>query len=490
MEDEVNIVWKVANVEEAVDLAERFQKVGRYSLFRGQTQNYPLCSSLCRLTDEKAAEADQQYYRFCSFLASTPGLEAISKHENATSAIAQHYGLPTNYIDFTTSPAVAGFFASDWTRNVAPAMESCIMCLDPEDLQAEFEALLPLGQPPFVLTLDVPDLWRLEAQQGVFLFCNASNLEEIYRVDRILFPYTGPYSKVSRPAIYPIRKSSLEILLDHFFLNERLREGAKHERGWITTYHHPEEGAWNDQVYASAPTVIESWRVEQLGEWLRMPAEPWPGFAATHTLRVDLRPHHCESPQSLDAVVRPLLAEGISKVERTQLTRFEITLESTNLHELQETLQTVWDGMRRLPYTESQCVTALARCVALWATTKKYSRFEHRPIQQWTSKEFHGEIIYVDFDTDDGAYSKAYVPRDWLERHVNPDLWQYAKPEYEDRMKDWAWRLRATRDPSRVFDFEDMVELFAAVIIPYQALFRQGMAIFYSPARLRSFGFA
>jgi hypothetical protein len=49
-------------------------------------------------------------------------------------AILQHYGIPTYYIDFSTDPAVAGFFSADTTTPPADG-HSVIYCLNTEKLK-------------------------------------------------------------------------------------------------------------------------------------------------------------------------------------------------------------------------------------------------------------------------------------------------------------------------------------------------------------------
>ena len=64
---------------------------------------------------------------------------------DAICAVAQHYGIPTNCIDFTTSAEVAGFFAAD-NANARPLSdESCILCLNTRDLKRFWRNMPPKG---------------------------------------------------------------------------------------------------------------------------------------------------------------------------------------------------------------------------------------------------------------------------------------------------------------------------------------------------------
>src|SRR6185436_19666248 len=111
---------RVANVDEAIDLATRWRDEGRYDWFRGQLRaEWHPYSSLMRLQlrDPKwEAPHLARIRRLHSWLRSTAGLTNLAEDAHAFMAIAQHYGIATHYLDFTTDPAVAGFFACDTVR--------------------------------------------------------------------------------------------------------------------------------------------------------------------------------------------------------------------------------------------------------------------------------------------------------------------------------------------------------------------------------------
>jgi len=51
--------------------------------------------------------------KFLGWTKATEGLEALASNDDAAIAVAQHYGFATHFIDFTTEPSVAGYFASE-----------------------------------------------------------------------------------------------------------------------------------------------------------------------------------------------------------------------------------------------------------------------------------------------------------------------------------------------------------------------------------------
>jgi FRG domain len=86
--------------------------------------------------------ADRRYKRLINWVSVGSMFGAVSQSD--TQALArrrapapilhiQHDGIPTNCIDFTTDPAVAGFFAADTKAPPTEGM-SCIYCLDTKNL--------------------------------------------------------------------------------------------------------------------------------------------------------------------------------------------------------------------------------------------------------------------------------------------------------------------------------------------------------------------
>jgi hypothetical protein len=219
--------YPATDVREAIRIAESFRAQGAYDWFRGQRADWPLKSSFARLRSHEEDSALERAERFIAWAQETPGLEELVKDVDATCAVGQHYGIATNYIDFTTSPEVAGFFATDNPSGRTASGNGCILCLNTSDLKA-FWKRLPADWPaPEFIEVKVPSLWRLAAQDGWFLFCGAENFEDIYDLDRIIFPHSEIDSILPRERVYPTSKSGLEVLLDQFFMGERLAAGTQ-----------------------------------------------------------------------------------------------------------------------------------------------------------------------------------------------------------------------------------------------------------------------
>ncbi len=96
-------VIRASDVREAVSIAMRLREEGRYDWFRGQVRNYPVVASLHRLPEAGKEAAIEKVGRFESWVHRTPGLEEVAADGvDAITAVAQHYGLPTPFVDFTT----------------------------------------------------------------------------------------------------------------------------------------------------------------------------------------------------------------------------------------------------------------------------------------------------------------------------------------------------------------------------------------------------
>ena len=91
---------------------------------------------------------------------------------------------------------------------------------------------------------------------------------------------------------------------------------------------------------------------------------------------------------------------------------------------------------------------------------------------------------------EDGAYAKAFASEKALLRAVRPDAVAVVDSAWRDvLLADAGGLLMAIPEPSRLFDFSLLADLFARELIPCQVHYRQfaNMAVF-SPARLRRFG--
>jgi hypothetical protein len=357
------------SIEEAVALAERLREERRYDLFRGQCENWPVVPTLARLNEEEVAAAKERLKLFFSWLQEQPELAALADRKDPAIvdqkyAIAQHYGLPTLFCDFTLEPRVAGFFASS-RKGSEGGGTSVIVCCNSEDLLSWCkQVFFPEMRLPEVLRIAVPNLWRLEAQAGVFLFLSAPNFESWYDFDRIAFP-KGSYNGIAAEDVYPTRRSRLEVLMDQYFRFEI--EVAQHDALMATHDLHVVASPGPEKMMQAClidgdPEPHDSW-IRASKEWRTYYVEKWsPGSEAT-------RLHICDDLRAAPAEVGEEVRERVLKfLGEREHARHEVVSLSSGTPEFKgfmERAQLLWDGVRSFPYSDEEIALALANMSVL-----------------------------------------------------------------------------------------------------------------------------
>ena len=84
------------NARDALEIANELKSKGKYDWFRGQPKNWPLISSLHRLSKLKSQQALERLARFTSWVNATKGLEDLASDPDQVLAVAQHYGIKTS----------------------------------------------------------------------------------------------------------------------------------------------------------------------------------------------------------------------------------------------------------------------------------------------------------------------------------------------------------------------------------------------------------
>jgi len=496
-------IFTVSDVDEAIDLASSFRRENRYDLFRGQVRSewlpYPSLMRLQMNNPEAWEKNDKpQIIRFCNWLQNTPGLEEISQDTDAIFAVAQHYGLPTHYLDFTTDPAVAGFFAAD-TESHEQNFESCILCLDSVDLLKMWKTLRRDPEDSLVpdialLRPNVANLWRLQAQAGVFLYVT-TNWEIYYPMDRIVFPYKGYPSFPTKSDIYPERKSQLEILLDQFFDNERKLEGSQRIRAWFDQISKNNPNVFsaeaNDQPLGYLPKYMKHGQIdlhkswESLGEWLQLSEE-----AHADVWRRDV-------PITVDFTLTPSelalrFANGARRaMERDRsLRKHSITwkVETSSNVVLRPTLSnglsTLWDGLRSLPCEDAEIAQALGNWLGLYVLG--YDLQTDVDARQSIFSQLLGPSIHVEFGAPDGSSAMGYVAISALQAALRSDLPEMLSVEVKDRVNDLHFLLQVITSPRHLFNFQRLAYVFVTQIGPSQMT--RSAPFVLNPARLGVFG--
>jgi FRG domain-containing protein len=455
-----------------------------------------LVRTLITEREDAVAEIQRRISRFLGWVSITPGLDHLTDDADQLCAIMQHYGIPTHYIDFSMDPGVAGFFAADCTTAPPTGTESCIYCLNSEDLTHFWKNIESIRDDAHcqVVTVDVSNLWRLQAQKGAFLYCDY-NWEIDYPMDRIIFPYTGYPSWPTQDMIYPSKKSSLEILLDQYFVVEQQSEASSVMREFIRELekktrrkiHHdvkptPKDGYHRQALKVQTLKQAPGWPENRKSPWLELKDERWDGVAPA-PMRVNLAA--ASDARDAGAKMRYAIARVLNLTPELRRRRIDWIPSGMRMSpgetqgELEHALSSLWNGMRGLPYTDDDIADAFATTVALYVSGIRKAIYNNQMAGQ-----ILGECFETEFCPVDGSTSRGYISKDSIRRAARKDLREILRDDIAaGDPKRW---LNAIFNPRFLFDFDRFCRVFAREVVPSQVLTRD--MVIYSPARLWIFG--
>jgi hypothetical protein len=497
------------SVKNAVAVAMRMKEEDGYDLFRGQQCAWPIVSSFRRLNLKEQSEAKSRLNQFINWAKKEPALLQYGFSSDQAIAVAQHYGIPTTFLDFTTDIEVARYFATehciglDGNGDRQPEL-SCIVAIKSDHLKAWVKERFQqagefLGSE--ILELDVPNLWRLEAQAGVFLVDDV--LLDDYPFVYLLFPASmSTEESRDRASVYPDERSDLELILDQWFLHEQASAGTRYVREEF------ERAGVALDVLGTDPT-------DGIGLKGIIRPEPHPSWSGSNEawLReaerfdaVQRRPNEVlkialSSGMDLQAV-RSLVTELLpseSLVDlRTRSVVWQCLVDGSAHPSTSEKLRRQWDSLRIDGYSEAQIVESFIMSISLaslqlglLAGWPKYdgSLGLGEDIEPLT-RLFDCDLL-VEF-TGLVGYSRAVVSatalhsavRDDVDLYLPADLYKHTGPSQSERMKQL---LIGIHRPSLLFDFHRFADLYVRQVIPMSVIFRPNLPV-YPVLHLETFG--
>lgn len=512
-------MWKkrVESIGDAIALAREFQMTYQYDWFRGQRHNWPLRSSLSRLSDIDQKDVLARLDRFFSWAHTTPGLESITRHVDNLLAVAQHYGLPTNFIDFTTDVSIAAFFA---THGAAEGDECCIKCLNTKYLEAYWQStwIAKSNKPTECLRLQVPNLWRLVAQRGTFLYCPYDEFERFYDgIFTILFPYSEPPEAPKSAEVYPERRSGLEILLDQYFAKENYIAFSNLMRKTVPSKclvfmdspvpansHQPECPYFSAEFFIKrrCPPQHESWNAAALSPWRQLKEEPLK--YVSEDIVWDFSIDWLADPNIVGMNARAYVATYLkaNPGARGHLVRcrFHATgnvPDNAPINGELKKIEHYWDGVRLFPYSNEEVAEGIGNCIALqlWfdRLRGRYSPDGDLGLTYKVANSSFGDSHDWRLISVNGTETVAFVSTRDLAKCVRSDIGRFLSPEYADLNpfnENWdglkiTMLFQALYAPSHLFEFRSFAGVFARQLLPYQVAFRS--VVIFSPAQLERF---
>jgi hypothetical protein len=480
---------------------------GAFDLFRGQPRCWPMRSTLCRLPDRAAQEAAMQ--RTNAFIVWAKAEPLLGQRINDTDdalAIAQHYGLPTPFIDITTDPRVAQFFALDQCAAGDDAIHgsrACIIAMQEKNMQDFFrQRWTPTYDAPGPETVRVAvgNLWRLEAQAGLFLADH--ELIDLYEFTYLTFPVLDDDApEYSRDRIYPEERSDLELTVDQYLYHEFATDASARLSAMLKDV---------------APNLLRSAEGDiglngvtappPLGSWssatsTRMDHSRYSQARRAHNHRLDLElPVGVEVAEWATEMATQKPDDNLLTSLRQRSAIIHVGHAENPRTSLGAVLERQWDAIREEPYSNDQAwdsvlCTALLFALRNGAVGVDESTSADVPTNGLAEAPREAYVAYggdllVEFATTVG-YNRALVNSRRLADCLRSDIDDYV-PEtiytncanLRDRM---AQLLIAIRRPALVFEFEPFADLYVKQVVPYSALFRPNFPLF-SVLRLNRFG--
>lgn len=202
--------YYIEKLSDYIDFIEKLDR--KFSLSRGQGKLYKLLPGALRKKDNKNIYSKQEIDEYLNefkmnaynFLENT--IE-IKEDELEWMLYAQHYGLPTRLLDFTSSHIISLMFAVEKAFEEEDSSEGVVYFLSPKDLNFKFSGALKIPQsmgelgqisgPVVVQSRKIHK--RVQAQNGVFAYFNHHDeaLDEIVDENILLKILIRPENKKS-----------------------------------------------------------------------------------------------------------------------------------------------------------------------------------------------------------------------------------------------------------------------------------------------------
>jgi hypothetical protein len=494
-----NTFWnhetRVSSLEEAITLACKWQMVGKYDFFRGQGRNWDLLSSIHRKKSQKLYERNFDRLKLLYLVAEdNPVLKEYIHNIDDFIAIAQHYGIATNFIDFTTDPSIAAYFATHSSANRVGEY-SCIICAKGKDCMriacwAEKMHVFNSPRPEF-LSLNIKNLWRLQAQKGHFLYTPFAGIENLYRFHRILFPYSKPFEGLKENDIYPIEKSSLETNLDYFFSAEREYNNMSRIIKWIKEENVSRLSRPNIFDYINLKSKPHySWRPKNSSPWHHNVEEHWNDIEKRTYLELLLpfsKVQNMKAVELVDLIGKKLDENSCrSTVARIKVKRTRMPFNKKLQDNIQKGVNLIWNGMRNLPYTNTEIALSISRFIIMYFQERFKDHSQYKP---WEI-----DTVYIGMSIGDGSHSNAHIGAQNILNAKRRNLNKYLNSEYQSICEDNPVALtQLIFEPKYLFSFKGFRQLFVSDAIPSQtvlAVTDKNPVIYFNPIQIKVFGLA
>jgi hypothetical protein len=319
-------------------------------------------------------------------------------------------------------------------------------------------------------------------------------------MDRILFPHLQPTSPPNRDRVYPLDKSALEQLLDQYFAVEQAADsnreminwtGEQRRRGRSAQFYHVQP--FPNGVYAPAfrdPNVLQPHR-----SWLSLEDQGWTAYpderfdvaiGETRDLVLDA---NLQSPGGLAKAIQLELQRVLESDRSVRSKAIDRVIKGSSAYlgpvKLSPMLRRAWNGMRRLPYADSDIAICFGRITLLVASKIDEQLLPSHRRDHLTG--LLGPVLQVAFGAGDGSGSQAWATIQGLTNCLRERVDGLLADEDKWRVSDPRKLFQVIYNPRLLFDFERLIKLFASELIPSQVLDERKLILF-NPVSIATFG--
>lgn len=489
------------------------KKSGGVYYYRGQIHDWPIESSISRVNYNEEEISKTSY--FVQKFLKHPALHLKDDNEEDAQrcvAIAQHYGYKTDLIDFTTNVEVAAYFATDGIKEhpdfeygylwrisekeiskIKSLLEFTVKNIAETDFNDSVkkcltESLTSLDFNPF-FSVSIPELSRMNNQQGVFLWDLYTIVFNLYFRNRkpdFEFRHNGNvYSSntLNSELIYP-KPNALELEIERFksveamveFQNSELMNVIKSLSGSFVLK------VENEKSKIAAYLNDNDWP-QNFGE---LSTDFEKSIKTTEQILIK---NPLDSKEKIIEIIKTNKS-NISYGNRISISLCE--------EDFAKVINEVIETLIYYNYTPEEIYLVISNITKQYYKVKENgSSFKDfiKDYKKYKQDDLHGEeMLYIGMRDKLGVESYAYIPwekiankRLYLLDKLGNDIPEDIKELFEEN-KLWSLFLDLNKNPQKMFNFDEIKQIFLNYVLPYQFIIRPKHSRIYNPTFLTIFG--
>jgi hypothetical protein len=496
-------------------IQEHFSFAG--NIFRGQVKNWPIKSSGWRIPESERDKRWEATLDFMRWILNNEYLEPFHTPQQKLCAIAQHYSyeysLCTNLIDFTYDYKIACFFATD-SKSIESEDVGVVIISNLPSMKVAYSYMGIDGIKQF----DMKGMWRLENQKGMFLEDINGDFEIFGRFIKLLFKQNKDVrfetDSINSISIYPQPNNFEEEINRYLNVKLRSRPIEEIDPDNLFTIIKVEK----DPISAEFEAQIEelNWESEKTIPWKYIQSDPYIEVEITDSIiDIVIDNYNCFEVTTSENARLSRLIEHIDKAGSTAFTpRINLRVNKADPLFHAEIASRLFTNMvsefsknyGNLPFetTHKLLTMKVLSLFAIYKSSRLITVIDDE-LDILCMAYQTGKLTLIEFEDYQGIVSKAYIDRDFCEELSQMTLMKKKFNEYfKDRKGfldkngelieirlDTNYQLFQFVDNAKaLFSWEDVLNIWALYVIPYQVFFRNNHSSVFNPYYLYKCGLA